>query len=96
LLMESLGLDYTLLGSDEWCCGNPLFVSGAPQLAERLIENNVENIQRLGVREVVTTCPGCYRSLKKNYPEFLGDDLPFEVLHSSELLARLLDSGKLR
>lgn len=96
LTLEKLRVDYAILGPDEWCCGEPFFLSGGANLAERFAKNNVENIRRLGVRRVVSTCAGCYRVFKDEYPELLGEELPFEVLHSSELLAQLLDEGRLK
>jgi len=96
LILNELGLNYTLLGPDELCCGNPLFLTGGHQLAEKLVRQNVKSIQDLGVEKLIMTCAGCYRSFKKEYPQIIGGELPFEVLHSSELLAQLLDEGKLK
>jgi len=96
LIMEKLGLNYTVLGSDEWCCGNPLFLTGGHRLAEEMVRHNVQSISELGVEKLVFTCAGCYRAFKKEYPKILSEDLPFEVLHSSELLAQLIDEGKLK
>jgi Fe-S oxidoreductase len=95
-IMEKIGLDYTILGPEEWCCGNPLFLTGGHRLAEKIVRHNVERMRELGVENLVTTCAGCYRAFKKEYPKILNEELPFEVLHSSELLAKLVDEGKLK
>jgi heterodisulfide reductase subunit D len=44
---------------------------------------------------VVTTCPECYRTLKTDYAELLGQP-KFEVLHASEFLAGLIDQDKIK
>lgn len=96
LVMEKLKLNYTVLGPEEWCCGNPLFLTGAHPLAEKLVKHNVEKIVNLKVKTLVTTCAGCYRAFKEEYPKILNQELPFKILHSSELLAQLVDEGKLK
>jgi Fe-S oxidoreductase len=52
-------------------------------------------IKETGASTVVTTCPECYRTLKVDYAELTGKP-KFEVLHASEFLADLIDSGKIK
>jgi len=94
-IFEKSNVDYTVL-SDEWCCGNPLFQIGDVEGAREFAEHNVAEFEKLGVQRVVTTCAGCYRTLKVEYPRLLGSKLPFEVLHSSEFLLHLLEDGKIQ
>jgi Fe-S oxidoreductase len=95
-IMKRLSLDYAILGPEEWCCGNPLYLTGAHPSTEKIVRHNVDRMRELGVKSLVTTCAGCYRAFKEEYPKILKEDLPFEVLHASELLARLVDEGKLK
>ncbi|MBS7655634.1 (Fe-S)-binding protein [Candidatus Bathyarchaeota archaeon] len=94
-LLNNLNLDWSLLGEDEKCCGNPLLLSGKLKHVEALAKHNVEAIKKLGASAVVTSCPGCYRVLKTEYPEIIGD-LDFEVLHITQLLEQALDREKLK
>jgi len=55
----------------------------------------VGEIKKAGATRVVAACPECYRTLKKDYPELLGN-LDFEVLHISELLSELISKGELK
>lgn len=79
---------------DEWCCGSVALRVGDRRLAESLARHNLEVFEKAGAKTIVTHCAGCYRTLKKDYPELLGE-MPFEVLHATELLARLVEDGRL-
>lgn len=51
-----------------------------------MMKKNVESIKALGIETLVLSCAGCYRMFKKEYPKYV--DVPFEVLHITEFLAR--------
>ncbi|MHA1785170.1 MAG: (Fe-S)-binding protein [Candidatus Helarchaeota archaeon] len=91
------GVDFTLLGEDEWCCGAPYFLLGLndSDKAKTLMEHNVEKMKALGVKKIVTTCPGCYRTWKVDYKK-LNKDLDFDIIHSTEILAELIKEGKIK
>jgi len=55
---------------------------------------NVAEIRKTGAKRVVTACPECYRTLRKDYAESVGN-LDFEVMHISELLSELISEGKI-
>jgi Fe-S oxidoreductase len=61
-------------------------------LFQMLAEQNVETLKTAGAKKVVTSCPHCLHTLKSDYPQFGGD---FEVVHHTQLLARLVADGKL-
>lgn len=94
-ILNHVGVDFTVLGPEEWCCGNPYFLAGASELAEEIVKHNVAKVQELGVETLIATCAGCYRAWKHEYPELLKEDFGFEVLHACEFLAKLVDKGKL-
>lgn len=94
-ILDHLSIDFTLLGEEEWCCGSPYFLSGAFPLAKELAEHNIKEFEQLGVKTLITTCAGCYRGWKEEYPH-LGLELPFEVKHAVEYLAELVDTKKLK
>ena len=95
-LLDRSGLDYVVLGGEERCCGYPLLISGELELARELIEHNLEEVTRLQAKRVVFTCPSCLHIWNEVYREAAGGDLPFELLHATELLAEMVDEGKLR
>ena len=88
-LLTKAGVLFTTLGADEKCCGDPARRLGNEFLYQSLAEENAAAIVATGSAHVVTGCPHCYRVLKHEY------ELPgLEVLHHSQLLARLLSEGR--
>jgi Fe-S oxidoreductase len=55
--------------------------------------NNIQLLDSYNVKTIVTACPHCYNTLKNEYPEFGGR---FEVIHHSQMLARLVGEGRLK
>jgi Fe-S oxidoreductase len=91
------GVDFTLLGGEEWCCGFPLYTGGMSDQVYELAKHNLERVRASGARVLVSTCASCYHTWKHLYPEMLPDfpdDL--EVLHATEYLARLIEGGQLK
>jgi len=95
-IMERAGEDLTTLGGDEWCCGFPLQIAGMGRHAHALARHNVESVRAIGARRLVTTCPSCYHTWVHQIPGILGEPLGFEVLHATELLADLVDDGRIK
>lgn len=92
------GVDYGILGTEESCCGSEIRRLGEVGLFEMLVEENVELWQGYGVTKVVTTSPHCYNVLKKDYAAAeveIEVEGTLEVLHYTELVARLLQEGRL-
>jgi heterodisulfide reductase subunit D len=95
-ILERAGESFTTLGGEEWCCGFPLEIAGMGQSARALARHNVEVVQAIGARRLVTTCPSCYHTWAHDYPRILGEPLGLEVLHATELLADLVDRGRIK
>lgn len=94
-VLNTAGVDYTVMDGDEWCCSSPLLRTGYRKIPMEYINHNVEAIKKRGAKKVITSCAGCYRALKKDYPELLGEELGFEMLHSSEYFLELIKQGKI-
>lgn len=89
-VLNAAGVDYGLIGDDESCCGSEVRRLGEEGLFEMCDEENVELLNAYNVNRVVCISPHCYNTLKKEYH---GLKLP--VLHYTELVAELLEDGKL-
>ena len=96
-ILQKAGVEFTTLGENEWCCGGPqLLNAGYVDAFVKNAEHNVKAIKDAGATEVVTTCADCWRSLKIDYPNEAGVKVDFKVLHSTELLAQLVQDGKIK
>ena len=91
-LLHEAGVDFAILGPREKCSGDPARRAGNEYVFQQLALGNIETMNDLGVRKVVTQCPHCFNTLKNEYPQFGGD---YEVVHHSELLSTLIADGKL-
>jgi len=91
--LDAAGVDYTTLGTEEGCCGFPLFLMGTDEF-EPHAKKVIERIKATGAKELVTPCAGCYKTFKKIYPEV--GDLGLEVYHSVHYLEKLIHSGKVK
>ena len=88
-IFEAAGKEIALF-KDDWCCGSIALRLGDEKSVMDLMNHNVENIKKMGVRTLFTACAGCYRTIKKDYPEMMGEELPFEVKHVTEILKEML------
>jgi len=92
-ILKGARVDFTLL-DDEICCGSVFFRTGMTDVAKELAASNLQKIGDTGVDTVVTSCAGCYRMLKLDYPMLVGST-PFRVVHIVELLSDMVESGKI-
>lgn len=86
-LLERAGVDYTVLGNEETCCGYPLYISGQEEGAREMASANVQKVRETGASRLITGCPSCYRAWKEYYPKLLGGDPGVEVVHAAQWLA---------
>lgn len=91
-ILQKIGIDFGVLGAKERCCGESVRKSGSETVFQGLAEGNIQTFAENGVKRVVVNSPHCYHTFKNEYPE-LGAE--FEVVHLSQLLAQLIDEGKL-
>jgi Fe-S oxidoreductase len=92
-LLHRAGVSFAVLGPAESCSGDPVRRLGNEYLFQMQARTNIETLTTAGVRKVIASCPHCFNSLSKEYPSLGGD---FEVIHHTQLLARLVADGKLR
>ncbi|MHA1918082.1 MAG: (Fe-S)-binding protein [Candidatus Ranarchaeia archaeon] len=95
-VFQKLKIDFTMLGGEEWCCGSPYFVTGANELGKKNAEHNFTKMKELGIKRIITGCPGCYKSFKFEYPKIIGKDFDIEVLHTVEWMEKMISEGKIK
>ena len=91
-LMVTAGVSFAILGPQESCTGDPARRMGNEYLFQEIARANIATLHAKGVRKIVASCPHCFNTLAREYPQFGGT---FEVIHHTELLARLVAEGRL-
>jgi Fe-S oxidoreductase/nitrate reductase gamma subunit len=91
-LMQRAGIDFAILGPSENCTGDPARRSGNEYIFQMLAMQNIESLDGMGVRKIVTQCPHCFNTLQNEYPQLGGN---YEVVHHSQFLEWLIDEGRL-
>jgi len=92
-IMDASGVDYTLLASEEVCCGLPLYIMGDKETFGRNATEVIEMIKATGAKELITPCAGCYKSFRKYYPEVR--DLGVEIYHSTHYIQKLIENKRI-
>ncbi|GLW66135.1 Fe-S oxidoreductase [Actinomadura rubrobrunea] len=91
-LLHIAGVKFAVLGPMEACTGDPARRLGMEFVFQMLAQQNVETLNEAGVKKIVATCPHCFNTLANEYPQLGGN---YEVVHHTQLLARLVEEGKL-
>ncbi|SNS87106.1 Fe-S oxidoreductase [Geodermatophilus pulveris] len=97
-LLHTAGVEFAVLGSGETCSGDPARRMGNEFVFQMLAQENVATLDGVfegrgpGTRKIVTTCPHCFNSLGREYPQVGGD---YEVVHHTQLLSQLVEEGRL-
>jgi Fe-S oxidoreductase len=91
-LLRRAGVDFAILGPRESCTGDPARRIGNEYVFQAFAEQNVATLNEAGVTKIIASCPHCFNTLGNEYPDFGGH---YEVIHHSELLARLVREGRL-
>ena len=92
-VLKVAGVDFAVLGDAETCCGDPARRAGYEFQFQIMSEQNIEIFKSHNIKEIVTTCPHCYNTIKHEYPRFGGD---FKVIHYTQLIADLIRQGRLK
>jgi len=91
--LKKKGIDFTLI--DEHCCTSPMIRTGQLSIVRDYMEYNIAQIKNAGAKKVITSCAGCYKTLKRDFKRF-NHDYDFEVFHTVEVIKDLLDSKKIK
>jgi len=97
-LLHIADVDFAVLGSGETCSGDPARRMGNEFVFQMMAQENVETLNGVfegrvpGTRKIVTTCPHCFNSLGREYPQLGGE---YEVVHHTQLLSQLVEEGRL-
>ena len=91
-LLHTAGVKFAVLGPAETCTGDPARRMGNEFVYTMLAQQNIETLNEAGARTIVASCPHCFNTIANEYPQLGGN---YEVVHHTQLLARLVAEGKL-
>lgn len=91
-ILNNVGVNFAVLGTEESCTGDPAKRAGNEFLFQMQAMGNIQILNAYEIKKIVTTCPHCFNTLKNEYPGLGGN---YEVIHHSQLLQQLIDEGKL-
>jgi len=91
-MLHRAGVRFAILGPRESCTGDPARRLGNEYLYQEQGRANIATLEDVGAKKVIASCPHCFNSLSREYPDLGGN---FEVLHHSQVLGRLVADGRL-
>jgi Fe-S oxidoreductase len=91
-LLHTAGVRFAVLGPAETCTGDPARRMGNEFVFSMLAQQNIATLNDAGVKTIVASCPHCFNTIANEYPQLGGT---YEVIHHTQLLARLVAEGKL-
>ena len=92
-LLTAAGVDWAVIGKEEKCTGDAARRTGNEYLFTQMAMENVEVLNTIKPKVIVTTCPHCFHCLANEYPQFDGK---YVVKHHTEYISELIQGGKLR
>jgi Fe-S oxidoreductase len=91
-LLHTAGVTFAVLGPGETCTGDPARRIGNEFVYSMLAQQNIETLNEAAPKTIVASCPHCFNTIANEYPQLGGN---YEVIHHTQLLARLVEQGKL-
>ena len=92
-ILNHANVKFAVLGTEESCTGDPAKRAGNEFLFQMQAMTNIAVLNGYEIKKIVTGCPHCFNTLKNEYPALGGN---YEVVHHTQLLQSLLDSGKIK
>jgi Fe-S oxidoreductase len=92
-ILKAAGASYAVLGEMEQCTGDSARRAGNEFLFNEMASANVEMLNEVAPKRIVTTCPHCLHTLKNEYPAFGGN---YQVVHHTQLINEFVGSGRLK
>jgi Fe-S oxidoreductase len=92
-ILNKVGVDFAVLGTEESCTGDPARRAGNEFLFQMQAATNIEVLNGYNIKKIVTACPHCFNTIKNEYPELGGN---YEVIHHSTFLQQLINEGRIK
>jgi Fe-S oxidoreductase len=92
-ILNAASVNFAVLGQNEQCTGDSARRAGNEFLFNELATANVEILNEVAPKRIVTTCPHCLHTILNEYPHFGGK---FEVVHHTQFINELIETGRLK
>lgn len=92
-ILNAVGTNFAVLGTEESCTGDPARRAGNEFLFQMQAMSNIQVLNGYNIKKIVTACPHCFNTLKNEYPDLGGN---YEVIHHSTFLQQLINEGKIK
>ncbi len=93
VILQQAGVRFGILGPREGSTGECARRLGNEVLFQQLAASLVATLGEVGATRIVTCDPHALNTLRNEYPEFGGR---YEVVHHTQLIAELLQQGRIR
>ncbi|HEY6537458.1 MAG TPA: (Fe-S)-binding protein, partial [Candidatus Dormibacteraeota bacterium] len=91
-ILKAAKVSFAILGQEEVCNGDPARRLGNEYLFQTQAQQVVDKLKERSVRKVIASCPHCFNTMAREYPDLGGD---YQVIHHTQLLAQLLEEGRI-
>ena len=92
-ILNAVGTNFAVLGTEESCTGDPARRAGNEFLFQMQAMSNIQVLNGYNIKKIVTACPHCFNTIKNEYPDLGGN---YEVIHHSTFLQQLINEGKIK
>ena len=92
-VLHAAGVNFAVLGERESCTGDTARRAGNEYLFHELAKANIETLNEVKPPRIVVTCPHCYHTIGREYPQFGGH---YTVVHHTAFIEELIRSGRLK
>jgi heterodisulfide reductase subunit D len=91
--LKTAKINFTLI--DEHCCCSPIIRTGQLNPVNKFINYNLSKIKNAGATKVITSCAGCYKTIKKDWVKY-QNEMEIEVFHTVELISKLMEENRIK
>ncbi|MBV6396714.1 MAG: putative iron-sulfur-binding oxidoreductase FadF [Anaerolineales bacterium] len=92
-ILNAAAVNFAVLGRNESCTGDSARRAGREDIFFGLATQNVEILNEVKPKRIITTCPHCLHTIKNEYPAFGGN---YEVVHHTQFINELVGAGKIQ
>ncbi|MHA2429596.1 MAG: (Fe-S)-binding protein [Promethearchaeota archaeon] len=91
-ILKKFNVDFAVYGEQEVCCGSIALRTGNREAFNSVAKKNYELFQKTEIKTIITSCAGCFRTLKVDYADFF-EDFNVEVLHTVEFIKDFIEQN---